>query len=72
MFYAVSAVEHSGLESGLSDEAVMGKAAGVKRHVFVETDEATCNPKMWVAFDAKAANLHYLWMRAATAKRLQR
>lgn len=64
MFYAVSAVEHSSLESGLSDEAVAGEAAGVKRRVFVETDAATCNPKMWVAFDAKAANLHYLWMRA--------
>jgi hypothetical protein len=64
MFYAVSAVEHSGLESGMSDEAVVGNAAGVKRRIFVAADEAECNPKMWRAFDGRASNLHYFWMRA--------
>ncbi len=62
-FYAVSAVEHSGLESGLSDEAAVGNIAGVKRHVFIEAEEAVCNPKMWIAFQGQASDLHYVWMR---------
>jgi hypothetical protein len=64
MFYAVTAVEHSGLESGLSEEATMDRMKGAKRRLFVETEKAKCQPGMWIGFDGRASNLQYVWMRA--------
>ncbi len=64
VFYAVTAVEHSGLESGLSQEACAGKPDGRNRTVTVEAQQGQYNAKVWIAFDASAAGLHYIWMRA--------
>jgi len=63
VFYAVSAVEHSGLESGLSREASAGELDAQKRTVMVEAEEWQYNAKMWIALDGSATGLHYLWMR---------
>jgi len=62
-FYAVSAVEHSGLESGLSEEVSANLPQPWKRRLFVEAERGKPNSKMWVAFQGLASNLHYVWMR---------
>jgi fibronectin type 3 domain-containing protein len=62
-FYAVSAVEHSGLESGLSEEASVGDCRGVGRRIFVEGEQGQRDHLMWLAHDGQASNLHYVWMR---------
>jgi fibronectin type 3 domain-containing protein len=64
VFYAVTAVEHSGLESGLSGEAVVGDAGGAPRRVFVEAEQGERDRLMWIALEGSASNLHYVWMRS--------
>jgi len=63
-FYAVTSVEHSGLESGLSRETSVGATSDMPRRVFVEAEEVERSLKMWLAFQGLASNLHYVWMRA--------
>lgn len=63
-FYAVAAVETSGLESPLSDEIATQVS---RRRLFVEMDGAALTPEMWVAFRGDASNLHYIWMRKKNA-----
>ena len=63
-FYAVSAVEHSGLESGLSEEVALPGRPGAKRRVFVEAEHGRRDHRMWLAFQGLASNLHYAWMRS--------
>lgn len=60
-FYAVSAVEHSGLESGLSDELCV--AGDDNRRLYLEAEDGQPNDAMWVAFHGTANDLHYLWQR---------
>jgi hypothetical protein len=67
-YYVVTAVENSGLESGLSDEVVSGRAGryqGVreKRTVFLEAERARLTHPFWVGFRGDASDLHYIWMR---------
>ncbi|MCE5267779.1 MAG: fibronectin type III domain-containing protein [Planctomycetaceae bacterium] len=62
-FYAVSAVEHSGLESGLSEEATPSRSDRIQRRLFVEAESATCDAGFWKALDGNASDLHYLWLR---------
>jgi hypothetical protein len=66
--YAVSAVEHSGLESGLSDEARPNRQQAGRRHCFVEVEEARLSPEMWIAFHGSASDLHYVRMRKRGAE----
>ncbi|MEN6457925.1 MAG: fibronectin type III domain-containing protein [Thermoguttaceae bacterium] len=61
--YAVTAVDHSGLESGLSDEIAIEAGDTTRRTVFVEAETAERDPKLWTGFDGAASDLHYLWMR---------
>jgi hypothetical protein len=74
LFYAVRAVEHSGLESGLSAEAgVSSDAASLARaprRIFVEAeaaipaDLAAPSPDaLWMGFEGVASDLHYIWQR---------
>ena len=67
-FYVVSAVEHSGLESGYSDEAAYGTgAATAERTVFVEAEnydwDDDGNPAFWPGFYGTASDLYYIWQR---------
>jgi hypothetical protein len=64
-FYAVSAVEHSGLESGLSDEVMVGDGAGAARRIFVEAEQGERDHLLWIAHEGTASNLHYVWMRGS-------
>ena len=66
-FYAVTAVEHSGLESRLSPEAVAGQPAG-KRRIYLEAEDARLTHQMWIAFQGLASDLHYVWMRTKTGR----
>jgi hypothetical protein len=59
--YAVTAVEHSGLESGLSNEVSVGTIAD--HHFYIDADSAKLNTDLWVDFQGDAADLHYIWMR---------
>jgi Tol biopolymer transport system component len=63
VFYAVSAVEYSGLEGGLSSEAALdaGRSAS---SIFVEAEQMERNRLMWLAYDGKASGFHYAWMRS--------
>jgi hypothetical protein len=63
VFYAVSAVEHSGLEGGLSGEAAVDEGRATRR-VFVEAEQGERDRLMWLAHDGKASGLHYVWMRS--------
>ena len=67
-YYAVTAVEHSGLESGLSDEARPNPQQGVRRHCLIEMEEARLSPEMWIAFHGSASDLHYVHMRHRGAR----
>lgn len=67
-YYAVTAVEYSGLESGLSDEAWTGAPQTARRHVAIELERARLSPAMWLAFHGAASNLHYVWMRKAATE----
>jgi hypothetical protein len=58
----VTSVEHSGLESILSEEVVAGRTE--KRTVFLECERARLSHHFWVAFRGDAGDLHYVWMRA--------
>lgn len=60
-FYAVTAAEHSGLESCLSDEASVGKVSN--HHIYINADSAKLSTDMWIALLGNAADLHYIWMR---------
>jgi fibronectin type 3 domain-containing protein len=62
-FYAVTAVENSGLEGGLSEEASAGPADAAKRRVFIEAESGARTGEMWIAFEGTASDLHYVWMR---------
>ena len=62
-FYAVTSVEHSGLESGLSAEAAVA-AGDAPRRIFVEAEAGERDPRMWVALQGLASDLHYVWMRS--------
>ncbi len=59
--YAVTAVEHSGLESPLSVEVTLKALA--KHCVTVEAEDGARSVEMWSAFHGTASNLHYVWMR---------
>lgn len=59
--YTVTAIEHSGLESGLSDEA--SAARTTPRTVWLEAEDAALSPQMWIAFQGLAGDLHYIWKR---------
>jgi hypothetical protein len=63
IFYKVSAVEHSGLESRLSDEVAVEAGPEVKRRLVVEAEEGQRNRLMWLAHLGLASNLHYVWQR---------
>ncbi|MBN2580016.1 MAG: fibronectin type III domain-containing protein [Pirellulales bacterium] len=63
-FYAVSSIEHSGLESSLSEERCSDSAAGGKRRLFLEAESGKRNPKVWTALQGSASDAHYVWMRA--------
>ncbi len=67
-YYAVTAVEHSGLESGLSDEARPNRRQAGRRHLFIEAEEARLSPEIWIAFHGSASDLHYVWMRKRGAE----
>jgi len=62
-FYAVTAVEHSGLESRLSREAALSGNQPAYRRLFIEAEEAERSPEVWLALQGLASNLHYVWMR---------
>ena len=62
-YYSVSSVEHSGLESTLSEEIVIGNLNDIKHRIFIEAENANLNPKLWIALDGFASNIHYVWMR---------
>jgi len=62
-YYAVTAIEHSGLESGLSDEACPARGKAGKRRLMIEAEQAQSSPELWVAFAGQASDLYYLWMR---------
>lgn len=62
VFYAVTAVEHSGLESGLSVEAAVG-AGEAPRRIFLEAEAGERTPAVWLAHQGLASGLHYVWMR---------
>src|SRR5581483_4567925 len=62
-FYAVTAVEHSGLESGMSEETSADEGRGAPRRIYVEAEQGEHDRLMWVALDGRASGLHYLWMR---------
>jgi fibronectin type 3 domain-containing protein len=62
-FYAITAVEHSGLESGLSEEVSAGEGGAAPRRLYVEAEQGERNRLMWVALDGRASDLHYVWMR---------
>ena len=64
----MSAVEHSGLESGLSGEAVAGQAEANRRTIFFDAQQGRLDDKMWIAFDATATGLHYVWMRSRSGE----
>ena len=64
VFYAVTAVEHSGLESGLSREACAGNVDAVHRTFAVAAAEGSYNGRMWIALDGSATGLRYVWMRS--------
>jgi hypothetical protein len=70
VFYKVSAVEHSGLESPLSEEVAVGAGPDVKRRLFVEAEHGQRNRLMWLAHLGLASNLHYVWMRGKTGEGL--
>ncbi|MFB3892560.1 MAG: hypothetical protein ACE15C_11120 [Phycisphaerae bacterium] len=61
-YFAVTAVENSGLESPLSDPVCTASDKG-RWQVFLNLDEAKLTPEMWVAFRGDASDLHYIWMR---------
>jgi hypothetical protein len=62
-FYAVSSIEHSGLESRLSEEVSSAAAADLKRRMFVEAEKGRCDPKLWIAIQGLASGGRYVWMR---------
>jgi hypothetical protein len=63
VFYAITAVEHSGLESGLSEEVSVDEGHKAARRIYVEAEQGERNRLMWVALDGHTSDLHYLWMR---------
>ena len=66
-FYAVTAVEHSTLESGFSAEAVALKETAVAerpRRIFVEAERGRRDDRLWVGFEGGASDLFYIWNRA--------
>ncbi|MGD0092010.1 MAG: hypothetical protein ABSE73_19020 [Planctomycetota bacterium] len=60
-FYVVTAVEHSGLESGYSNEAA-GKP-GTPQNVFIEAERAKLTAPLWLCADARASDMYYIWQR---------
>lgn len=66
-YYAVTAVEHSGLESGLSDEAGVGDGA-TDHSIILEAERGQRDHSMWVAYEASASNLHHVWLRKDECK----
>jgi len=64
-FYVVTAVEHSGLESGNSNEAA-GKPAAIQ-NIFVEAERAKLTAPMWLCVDARASDMYYIWQRKKDA-----
>jgi len=64
-FYAVTSVEHSGLESALSDEVAVGAGPGTAtaRRLFLEAEDGERTHQMWLALQGLASNLQYVWMR---------
>ncbi|MFQ5809553.1 MAG: fibronectin type III domain-containing protein, partial [Armatimonadota bacterium] len=71
-YYAVTAVEHSGLESGLSDEAAAASDERLVARepclVFAEAERARIEtPALWLAFQGTASDLHYIWHRKPDA-----
>ena len=61
VFYAVTAVEHSGIESHLSREAALGSGP---RRIYIEAEDGERSQEMWLAHQGLASGLHYVWMRA--------
>jgi len=62
-FYAVTAIEHSGIESSLSAEA-SPQLSAQNRRVYVEAEHEPRSPDLWLGFDGAANDLHYVWMRS--------
>jgi fibronectin type 3 domain-containing protein len=61
-YYAVTAVEHSGLESTLSDEAGVGDE-GADHTIFLEAERGQRDHSMWVAYEGDDSNLYHVWLR---------
>ncbi len=72
-YYAVTSVEHSGLESGLSDEVAAGYFINdLPSRVFCEAEkaisaelDAPAPDAIWMKFEGMASGLHYIWQRRA-------
>ncbi|MCY3023265.1 MAG: fibronectin type III domain-containing protein [Planctomycetota bacterium] len=64
-FYVVTAVEHSGLESGHSNEAASKPAA--PQNIFVEAERAKLTAPLWLCIDARASDMYYIWQRKKDA-----
>ncbi len=63
--YAVTAVEHSGLESPLSAEVTLNPLA--RHSVTIEVEDGARTVEMWKALHGAASNLHYVWLRRKDA-----
>ena len=64
--YALTSVEHSGLESILSAELAPNDTLPMR--VYLEAETGQRSVEMWNAFHATASNLHYVWMRKKDAQ----
>jgi hypothetical protein len=64
-FYVVTAVEHSNLESGHSNEAA--SKPGAPQNIFVEAERARLTAPLWLCVDARASGMYYIWQRKRDA-----